>query len=188
MNGISMSSIIIQLSGFAGLACYLLSYQLKSNRKLCIAQCVGNVFFMIQFLLLGGYTGCINLIIGIIRNLMLTQYGKRAWVRNKIWVAIYIAAFTAVLIFTWDGWPSILPFLALAVCTVAFWTDNALNIRKANLFVACPGWLIYDIVYHSYAGLLNESITIVSILISIWRFGWKNLGDPDSGFSQKQTD
>ena len=66
--------------------------------------------------------------------------------------------------------------------------DNALNIRKANLFVACPAWLIYDIIFHSYAGILNEVITITSILISIWRFGWKNLGDPNSGFSQKRID
>ena len=48
--------------------------------------------------------------------------------------------------------------------------------------------LIYDIIFHSYAGILNEVITITSILISIWRFGWKNLGDPNSGFSQKRID
>ena len=183
-----MNPILVQLIGFAGLFCYLLSYQLKSNLKLYIAQTVGNVFFMIQFLLLGGYTGCINLALGIIRNLIVMQFGKHAWARSKIWVPIFIAIFVGAMLFTWDGWTSILPFLALATCTVAFWTDNALNIRKANLFVACPAWLIYDIIFHSYAGILNEVITITSILISIWRFGWKNLGDPNSGFSQKQID
>ena len=178
-----MNPILVQLIGFAGLFCYLLSYQLKSNLKLYIAQTVGNVFFMIQFLLLGGYTGCINLALGIIRNLIVMQFGKHAWARSKIWVSVFIAIFVGAMLFTWDGWTSILPFLALATCTVAFWTDNALNIRKANLFVACPAWLIYDIIFHSYAGILNEVITITSILISIWRFGWENLGDPNSGFS-----
>ena len=182
-----MNSIFIQLVGFGGLFCFLLSYQLKTNRSLYAAQCAGNGLFTIQFLLLGGYTACINLMLGIIRNLMMTQYGKCAWVRWKGWVVIFIAAFAAAMAITWDGWPSVLPFLALTACTIAFWTDNALNIRKANLFVACPSWIVYDILYHSWAGILNESITILSILISVWRFGWKNLGDPNSGFSQRKS-
>ena len=69
-----MNPILIQLIGFAGLFCYLLSYQLKSNLKLYIAQSAGNIFFMVQFLLLGGYTGCINLALGFIRNMLMTQY------------------------------------------------------------------------------------------------------------------
>ena len=179
------SAILIQLIGFVGLCCYLLSYQIKTNRGLYILQCAGNCMFLVQFLLLGGYTACINLALGMIRNLMLTQYGKQKWIRWKGWVAIFIAAYTTALAITWDGWPSLLPFIALSVCTIAFWTDNALNIRKANLFCACPAWVVYDILFHSWAGVLNECITISSILISIWRFGWNNLGDPDSGFSQK---
>ena len=86
--------------------------------------------------------------------------------------------------YTWSGWPSLLPLAAMSTATIAFWTNNALNIRKANLFVASPAWVVYDILFLTYAGILNEVITISSILISIWRFGWKNLGDPDSGFSE----
>ena len=182
------NEIIAQIIGFVALLCYLLSYQLRSNRGLYLAQTAGNFLFMIQFLLLGAYSGCVNLILGILRNLLMTQYGKRKWVRSKGWVAVFIAAFAAVLVLTWDGWTSLLPFAAMTTCTVAFWTDNALNIRKANLFVACPSWIIYDVVFHSWAGVLNETITIVSIMVSVWRFGWKNLGDPDSGFSQKKEE
>lgn len=177
--------IIAQIIGSAALLCYLLSYQVRSNRALYLAQTAGNFLFMIQFLLLGAYSGCANLVVGIIRNLLMTQYGKRKWVRWKGWIAIFGAAYLAVLVFTWNGPTSLLPFAAMITCTIAFWTDNALNIRKANLFVACPGWLIYDVFFRSWAGVLNETITIASILLSIWRFGWKNLGDPGSGFSQK---
>ena len=37
--------------------------------------------------------------------------------------------------------------------------------------------LLYDLIIHSWGGALNESITIISILVSIFRFGWKNLGE-----------
>lgn len=35
--------------------------------------------------------------------------------------------------------------------------------------------LLYDVMVKSWGGVLNESITIVSIIISIARFGWKSL-------------
>lgn len=37
--------------------------------------------------------------------------------------------------------------------------------------------LLYDLIIHSWGGALSESITIISILVSIFRFGWKNLGE-----------
>ncbi|WP_295071967.1 YgjV family protein [Ruminococcus sp.] len=44
-----------------------------------------------------------------------------------------------------------------------------------NHTCASPCWLIYDIIVNSWGGLVSESITIVSILISIMRFGWQGL-------------
>ena len=34
----------------------------------------------------------------------------------------------------------------------------------------------------SELNVLNESITLGSIFVSIWRYGWKEMGKPDSGF------
>ena len=36
-------------------------------------------------------------------------------------------------------------------------------------------WLIYDVLVHSLGGIVSESITIVSILVSFLRFGWDGL-------------
>jgi hypothetical protein len=49
-----------------------------------------------------------------------------------------------------------------------------------NLTCASPCWLIYDIIVHSWGGLLSESITLLSILVSIIRFGWKGLENDSS--------
>ncbi len=178
-----MHDIIVQLVGFAGLACFLASYQIKSNKGLYFAQSGGNLLFMIQFILLGAISGTYSLLAGFVRNLLMTRYNDWKWVRWKGWVVIFTTIYALIMYRTWQGWTSILPFIGMTSCTIAFWTNNALNIRKANLFAACPAWIIYDIIFHSWAGVANESITILSILVSIWRFGWKNLGDPDSGFS-----
>lgn len=76
-----------------------------------------------------------------------------------------------------------LPFIAMVAGTVAYWTNSAKNIRLANLVLCCPSWILYDIIIGSLGGILNESITMASILISIYRFGWKNLGSDEFGSS-----
>ena len=43
-----------------------------------------------------------------------------------------------------------------------------------------PCFLIYDVLIGSWGGVLNETITILSILLSIVRFGWKELGKETS--------
>ncbi len=179
-----MHEVITQLIGFGGLAAFLISFQVRSNRGLFLLQILGNLMFMLQFLLLGAYSGCLSLGIGAVRNVLASHFNEWGWTRWKGWPVIFIAAFVGVTMYTWSGWPSLLPLAAMSTATIAFWTNNALNIRKANLFVASPAWVVYDILFLTYAGILNEVITISSILISIWRFGWKNLGDPDSGFSE----
>ncbi len=53
----------------------------------------------------------------------------------------------------------------------------------SNLFCASPAWLLYDVMVGSAAGVVNELITLGSIIISIFRFGWKELGNPESSFN-----
>ena len=176
-----MSTIIIQAIGFAGLAMFVISFQLRSNRALFLTQSLGSVMFGVQFLLLGSLTGCLSLMLVIVRNLMLMRYMEWAWVRWKGWIAVFSAFSIAILIFTWDGPISILPYLAVQVGTIMYWTNNARNIRLANLFCASPCWLTFDIIVGSIGGILNETILIISILVSIYRYGWKNLGQNKFG-------
>lgn len=45
--------------------------------------------------------------------------------------------------------------------------------------------LLYDVLVKSWGGALNEAVTLVSIIISIIRFGWKALdGDPDRSLNE----
>ena len=83
---------------------------------------------------------------------------------------------------TWQGLISLLPYAAVVGTTITYWTDNAQKIRLGNLACGSPCWLVYDALIGSWAGVLNESITLGSILVSIWRYGWKEMGKPDSGF------
>ena len=174
-----MSNLGIQMIGFVGAAIFALSYQIKSSRKLFLFQVIGCITFTIQFLLMGAYTGAISLMINTVRNLLLFKADDWKWARSKVVLAVIILLMTIMTVLTWTGWLSILPFACTVVTSIGYWTTNAQKIRLSQLF-GSPCQLLYDVFVHSCGGVLNETITLLSIVISIWRFGWKNLGQENS--------
>ena len=79
------------------------------------------------------------------------------------------------LIFTWSGWISLLPVAANIAATIGGYTHNARKIRIVGMVVNSPLWIIYDIMVGSWAGIFDEIVSECSMLISIVRYGWKNL-------------
>ena len=59
--------------------------------------------------------------------------------------------------------------------TIGGYTHNARKIRIAGIFINSPLWIVYDILVGSWAGVLDELISEASMIISICRYGWKNL-------------
>ena len=170
----SISDIIIQGLGLIAAALMITSFQCRTNRNLFALQFAAATFFAVQFILLGGLTGSVVLIIGMLRNLLLLQF-HRGWPQKKQWMWLVIAAYVAATALTYKNAMSLLPLLAMVTGTIFMWTDNRGLIRMANLCVACPAWLIYDIYIGSYGGIINEVFIIISILISIKRYGFRSL-------------
>ena len=52
--------ILIQIIGFGGVFFFLASYQLRSNKLLFVTQTLGCLLFVLQFALLGAYSGCLT--------------------------------------------------------------------------------------------------------------------------------
>jgi len=179
-----MTEFFVQAIGFAGVAVFILSYQIKSNKALYFMQLLGSGLFVVQMLALGAASGSFSLIALVCRNALLMKYNDWNWVRRWFVMGVFEVVYLVILFATWQGWFSLLPWAAMAFGTIGYWTNNAQKIRLANLVCVAPCWLVYDALVGTWAGVLNESITLVSILISIYRYGWKAMGDPDSDFQK----
>ena len=171
----TMPETVVQGIGFVAVAAFILSYQIKSNRRLFLLQLIGSALFCIQFFLLDAFSGCLSLAVNILRNALMMKYNTWKWVQQKWCPGVITALFTVILIVTWNGPVSLLAFIASVSSTFVYWTNSPRNIRLVNLVCASPCWLIYDVIVHSCGGLLSESITLISILVSIIRFGWQGL-------------
>lgn len=171
-----MNEYMVQAIGFLGVALFIVSYQIRSNRALFLCQLMGCIVFCVQFFLMGAYTGAISLIVNIARNLLLIKSNDWKWAKSQVTLAAIIVLLLVMTICTWAGWISILPFVSVAVTSIGYWTQNAQKIRLSQLF-GSPCTLLYDILVHTWGGAVCEAITILSIIISIVRFGWRNLGE-----------
>ena len=118
-------------------------------------------------------TGGISYIINTIRSFCLSS--KWAFARSKAMCGILCTMQLLALAFTWSGWISILPVAANIAATIGGYTYNGQKIRIAGMFINSPLWIIYDILVGSWAGILDEIVTEFSMIVSILRYGWKNL-------------
>lgn len=156
------------------MALMIWSFQCKAARQLFFIQMLSFFCFIAQFILLGAYTGAITLSIGVCRNFLLSNEGKK-WADWKGWQYLVIIAYLVSCYITWENYLSILPTTAIIASTVAGWTHNGKIIRLVGCGFNSPLWIIYDFYSNSWAGVLGESFSMLSIFISIYRYGLKAL-------------
>lgn len=172
-----MYSIAVQLVGFAGTGVMFLSYQCKENKKLFIMQMLSNIAYILHFFMLGAFSGSLNLIVSLLRNIVLIN-SKKNWAKSDIWLKLFIGLHIAVTLFTWQNAFSLLPCIGMIAMVVSSWSRNGKKVRMANLFINSPSWLIYDIYSRSYAGIFCELLLLASVIISFLRYGIKSLDYP----------
>lgn len=165
--------ILIQCIGFVGTALFFISYQCKSNRNLFRVQLLSYLFYTAHFVLLGAWTGAASYVINAFRSFCLGSRNK--FLRSR-WMCVLICVMqVAALCLTWAGWISILPIAANIAATIGGYTHNARKIRAAGMFINSPLWIVYNVIVGSWAGILDEVLSETSMIVSVVRYGWKNL-------------
>ncbi|MGN0514087.1 MAG: YgjV family protein [Lachnospiraceae bacterium] len=172
------NNVVVQVIGLIGTALFFMSYQCKSNKNLYRVQFLSYLFYTTHLILLGAITGGISYIINGIRSFCLGS--KIDFLRSRKMCVIICMLQLMTLIITWSGWLSLLPVAANIASTIGGYTHNARKIRIAGMFVNSPLWIIYDIIVGSWAGILDELVSEGSMIISIVRYGWKELDKVNS--------
>lgn len=168
-----MRYFLIQLIGIGGTILFFLSYQCKSNKNLFRVQFVSYLCYTVHLLLLGAVTGGISYMINTVRSFCLGS--KHAVLKGKKMCCIICALQMITLVLTWEDWYSVLPVTANIAATLGGYTYNARKIRVVGMFVNSPLWIVYNFIVGSWAGILDEIVTEISVILSILRYGWKNL-------------
>ncbi len=146
----------------------ILSYQMKTPKKIVLLQLINSVVFCAHYLMIGAITGMTLNLVGVCRNLVF--YGRNSRGSKGKLAPIIFTVITAIVgILTWNGWYSIFIFLGMVIHAFCMSFSNAQNIRK-SILITSPLVIIYDIFTLSIGGIIYESIAIASCVIGILRY------------------
>ncbi len=81
-----MYDITAQAVGYLGLIFGILAYQSNTHKKILLTKAASELFFGVQYVMLGAYAGMLTNLIGVIRNCTLS----RSNIRGKRQIAVTV--------------------------------------------------------------------------------------------------
>ncbi len=167
---------IAQAVGLFAVATFLLSYQQKKRKNIILLNATSRVLYIIQYILLGAYSGAVLDILGTVSSVAAQNKDKGFIKRHtRLTVAIInaliFAAGIAVMILTHDKF-GLFSIAGVLLHTSAFWISDEKIIRRVS-FLGSPFWLIYNIASTAWGSAIGDVLTMVSIGIAIYRYDIK---------------
>lgn len=164
---------IAQIIGIVATIICVLSFQIRSNKGFCLAQCCCNALFAIHFFMLGAWASAIMNSICILRSVTyaFTKPMKYRILATTIFSILFIAAIVLSIVILKDVWYlAVLTGSASVVSSIAICTDNNKIIRWSQICYVSPCWLFNNAWVKSIGGIITEGFNWVSSLIALIRF------------------
>ena len=118
--------------------------------------------------MLGAWSGVLISVMSVTRSALTPVLKDKS---KYIVAAPLLLAPVVVGFFIYTGIETVLMIAAYCVFTAAMLTKKSKLIRLSQLVVASPLQLAHNIIVFSLGGILCESFNIVSIIVSLFRFG-----------------
>lgn len=162
-----MFSVIAQIFGIVGMGFNIFSFQCKKQKQLVTVLGLGSFMFSLNFLMLGAFAGAGFNLLNILRSVCILK--KKS--QNNLLFGVISALYIIVAILTFDTFWTIILLAAQLVATYSLWYRNGNFIRLAQIFCVSPIWLVNNLfVSFSLGGIICEVFTIISVIVSLYRF------------------
>ena len=156
--------IIAQIFGLGAMLSLFLIYQQKTRKRMIIAKLSADVCWVVHYLCLGGIAGMIPNAVGIFRELVFVNRKKKKWASLLLWPILFVLINWAWGITTFHSAFNVLPIAASTFVTVSLWIDHPRLTKMISLPVSFA-FMVYDIYVGSYVGIVNEIVSMLSIII-----------------------
>lgn len=157
--------------GILAIITSLLSFQAKTRKGILALQMVSSLLFCLKLFLLQAWEGAYLDLVSIFRTLLFAMLANtaRKWATSPLWPIGVMGVMVGVGILTWESALSLFAIGGALLSTLALWLKNENHTRLISLLVGAA-WIVYYIPFGDFAGIFSESITMISILIALWRF------------------
>lgn len=157
------SFIIAQIIGFIAVATVMVMYQFKSHKVIMAIMVFMCGLWCLHFALLGCWSAVAMNTVNVVRSIVYSFRDKK-WAQSRIIPAVFCVIAVVTVILTWqDAW-SILPLIGTTASTIANWQSDTKKLKLCTLPV-CFSWFTYNFHSSSYAGMINETLALGSIIV-----------------------
>ena len=154
---------IIALFGSGGM---LISTAVKSKKGILKTQTVASVFLMASDTVLGGYSGSVQDLVCIIRNLTVIA-GKKSKILNAVFI---IASVALGIIFNNNGLLGLLPvFGNLQFSCIVLYPKADDVMLKISTFISNVCWALFCIGIRNYVNLTVDIMICISAAVFVIR-------------------
>ena len=162
--------IFTQILGVVAAAVAITAFQAKKKQTILMLKGLDSVLFALQWGLLHEWTAMALTIVSIFRNFIMSYFSSKEYKTTYLIIGFCIIN-TVLGILTYDSWPGILKVAATVITTVSFGLRQVKLVRLITIPACIMGIIHASIPYHlSIGGIITESFTVISIIISLIRF------------------
>ena len=187
-----MYEIFVQLLGFIAMGACIISVQFNTHFKIMAFKALSSFLFAVQYILLGSFTAVVMELVGVIRNFVFAINVRRKK-SNTFWIVFFsiitVVSGVITLYLSWDKTLSVLSrytdnentlkalglifssiaIFAKLISTVGYGLKSPHLIRILNL-PSYTLWIMHDLVFLSIASVINNVLSIGSIIVAEIRF------------------
>ena len=163
-----MNFILAQVFAFLSSVCLLFSFWQKNRKQILFFQILDSSFDILQYFLLGAYTGSLISLLGATRAYAFSK------TNNIFFIILFLMLYTISSLITYNGFISIIPLLAALIYTIVTWNKKEKNIRLFSILVFIL-WFIYDILVKAYVSSITDVILIISNALAFYKLDVKEL-------------
>ena len=156
--------------GLLAVALFVLSYQIKSRKRLIAVNAASRILYVAQYLLLGAVEGALLDVVAFFASLLCHKRDHK-WIKRYTVFVILVsnAVIVGVGMISYQNLFSLLPILGVIFETLALWFRRERHIRVFSL-AGAPFWLAYNLYSAAYGSAIGNVITLVSITVAILRY------------------
>ena len=165
-----------QVVGFIAVFFYLLGYLQRKRGYILLFNLTSRLLYILQYLMLGAFSGAVLDVAGAFAT-VLAQKKEQPWIKKHLKAviifvnAVIVGAGIYVMIISKDNF-GFLPIIGVMLHTNAFWIDDEKKIRRLSM-LGSPFWLAYNFISSAYFSCVGDTLSMVSLGISMYRYDRK---------------
>lgn len=159
---------LAQIFGICALGCWLKSVLQKDRSIILKCQNLANIFYAIQYIILGAYPAAATNLISTLRGLVFYENDKNGKETSLAILVLFILIIIGVGFGTYQNLLSLLPLGITILYSYSVWQKNLTIFRIIFIGAAC-GWIIYNFSVGAYISLIGNFLELTFGLISLFK-------------------